>query len=757
MSRLRERVPAALARGLITFLLALGMGMPLLAAAGQPFLLGRYALLCAGTAAFCSLFCLNRRLTAAALLALIVSQAALLIAGRGFFQQTLHLLRALVLLIRDVPLAMTLYGDALCCQTAVLLTLFCYTLSSPDIDVALPLTFVSGLLAGEWMLGLRRESLYMLPVLPALLLIYAYTHSYESAKAARAAHLSPWAVPLAAALLGLAWLIAPQEGATAKPLADLAERLRESINDRFFFQQERARYSLEDDGWMPLGQHRLGGRPDPDERLVMYVSADQPVYLRGAILDTYTGAYWYDRLSARRYYWDSPLYRARRNEIFEADYPLGETLPTRQINMQFAANGASTLFVPQRIRSLTVGERMTPYFNKGSEIFITRNLKSGDAYAAEYASVSATDPGIAELAEKLRSVSDPMAVSIAADYTAVPEHMQREIYDIAAAATAGCDTPWQKAAALRDTLRSRYRYSLDVSIPPRDVDFVAWFLLGEKEGYCTYFASAMTVLCRMAGLPARYVEGYLAQPGANGVAEVRGTSAHAWTEVYLNGLGWVVFDATPGRGGSDHSGNVPPASGATPTPPPPRETPTPEPSPELSPSPIPTEAPQNDPETPPTPTPTPTPTPDPQDGSPPDAKDEKTSDPWWLWLLLLLALAALTVWRIRSTEPLRRAARMKDDKALLLLWQASLRCAALLGAPIRPEETPLSYAARAGEQLQTPLTDAARAVSALRYGRRAPRRADLRAARTVYDRLRQRLKPQQRALLAVRRALTFKK
>ena len=60
MSRLRERVPAALARGLITFLLALGMGMPLLAAAGQPFLLGRYALLCAGTAAFCSLFCLNR-------------------------------------------------------------------------------------------------------------------------------------------------------------------------------------------------------------------------------------------------------------------------------------------------------------------------------------------------------------------------------------------------------------------------------------------------------------------------------------------------------------------------------------------------------------------------------------------------------------------------------------------------------------------------------------------------------------------------
>ena len=45
----------------------------------------------------------------------------------------------------------------------------------------------------------------------------------------------------------------------------------------------------------------------------------------------------------------------------------------------------------------------------------------------------------------------------------------------------------------------------------------------------------MTVLCRMAGLPARYIEGYVASPGSDGVAAVRGTNAHAWTEVYLNG------------------------------------------------------------------------------------------------------------------------------------------------------------------------------------------------------------------------------
>ena len=120
-------------------------------------------------------------------------------------------------------------------------------------------------------------------------------------------------------------------------------------------------------------------------------------------------------------------------------------------------------------------------------------------------------------------------------------------------------------------------------------------------------------------------------------------------------------------------------------------------------------------------------------------------------------MIALAAWRIRSTEPLRRATRLKDDQARPLLSQAILRCAALLGAPIRPEETPLAYAERAKAPLQASLTDVSRAVSALRYGRRTPRRADLRAARAAYIQLRQRLKPHQRALLAVRRALTIKK
>ena len=120
-----------------------------------------------------------------------------------------------------------------------------------------------------------------------------------------------------------------------------------------------------------------------------------------------------------------------------------------------------------------------------------------------------------------------------------------------------------------------------------------------KEGYCTYFASAMTVLCRMAGLPARYVEGFVAQPGADGFAYVTGKDAHAWTEVYFEGFGWVPFDATPQQqemGGDNQQDQQQPEPSPSPSP-----TPSPQPpeqDQQEEPTPSPDPQPQQDPESP---------------------------------------------------------------------------------------------------------------------------------------------------------------
>jgi hypothetical protein len=106
--------------------------------------------------------------------------------------------------------------------------------------------------------------------------------------------------------------------------------------------------------------------------------------------------------------------------------------------------------------------------------------------------------------------------------------------------------PNQKAQAIKDYL-SKYRYSLNITAPPPDADGVDYFLFTQKAGYCTYFASAMAVMLRSEGVPARLVVGFM--PGQFDAEThgwiIRDRDYHAWTEVYFPGHGWERFDPTP--------------------------------------------------------------------------------------------------------------------------------------------------------------------------------------------------------------------
>ena len=142
--------------------------------------------------------------------------------------------------------------------------------------------------------------------------------------------------------------------------------------------------------------------------------------------------------------------------------------------------------------------------------------------------------------------------------------------------TDGQSSVYRQVQALADYLKGHCRYTLDVEPVPENVDFVSYFLLQSREGYCTYFATALTVLCRMSGIPARYVEGYLATPGSSGSAYVTGQNGHAWTEVYFPGFGWLTVESTPG---SASSGSGQQNSSPQPSSPPPSQSNEPTPSP----------------------------------------------------------------------------------------------------------------------------------------------------------------------------------
>jgi transglutaminase-like putative cysteine protease len=111
---------------------------------------------------------------------------------------------------------------------------------------------------------------------------------------------------------------------------------------------------------------------------------------------------------------------------------------------------------------------------------------------------------------------------------------------------AGLVTPYDASEAIEEYLRTQYAYSEDIPAPPTTVDVVDHFLFESKIGYCDYFASAMVVLMRTQGVPARLIRGYAAgyYNEDTGSYLVPARVAHSWVEVYFPVYGWQRFEPT---------------------------------------------------------------------------------------------------------------------------------------------------------------------------------------------------------------------
>ena len=111
--------------------------------------------------------------------------------------------------------------------------------------------------------------------------------------------------------------------------------------------------------------------------------------------------------------------------------------------------------------------------------------------------------------------------------------------------TARSTNDYDKAANIQRYLIANYAYTLNLTSAGKDP--LAYFLFTRHAGHCEYFATAMTIMLRSIGVPARYVTGFL--PGeyndVGGDYIIRGSDAHAWVEVYFPDYGWMTFDPTP--------------------------------------------------------------------------------------------------------------------------------------------------------------------------------------------------------------------
>ena len=134
---------------------------------------------------------------------------------------------------------------------------------------------------------------------------------------------------------------------------------------------------------------------------------------------------------------------------------------------------------------------------------------------------------------------------IARPFLQLPEVMDPRVEQLASTITAEATTSFERAVAIERYLRTEYAYSTEGGhnreAPLED------FLFGRREGHCEYFASAMVVLLRSLGIPARPANGFYggAYNEYGRFYAVRQADAHAWVEVFFSGHGWLTFDPTP--------------------------------------------------------------------------------------------------------------------------------------------------------------------------------------------------------------------
>jgi hypothetical protein len=147
--------------------------------------------------------------------------------------------------------------------------------------------------------------------------------------------------------------------------------------------------------------------------------------------------------------------------------------------------------------------------------------------------------------ESLRSAGADYPIWVTARYLQLPPALPNRVRALAEDLAKDYDNPFEKVTALEGYLRT-ISYNELISAPPPGQDGVDYFLFDSRQGYCDYYASALAVMARAVGIPARLASGYTRGEyhSESEVYRVRESDAHTWVEIYFPRYGWVEFEPT---------------------------------------------------------------------------------------------------------------------------------------------------------------------------------------------------------------------
>jgi transglutaminase-like putative cysteine protease len=251
---------------------------------------------------------------------------------------------------------------------------------------------------------------------------------------------------------------------------------------------------------------------------------------RGVVLDQFDGLTWSRSRRGRLF-----VPSQNGSYILEREPARGE-LATYEILLEPLATTA--LFGPYRVRQIS--GRQIPGIERDVDGAAFTRMQQGQRLQYRVTSEIGRRPVINK---------SPLPVSTdetQAKYLQLPENISPRIAQLAAEITRDAKSPLDKAFKVETHLRQNFKYTLNLTWNPGNQPLEE-FLFNARTGHCEYFASAMAVLLRAAGVPTRLVNGFL-MGEYNPVGDmyiVRQSDAHSWVEVYIPGNGWMEFDPTP--------------------------------------------------------------------------------------------------------------------------------------------------------------------------------------------------------------------
>ena len=275
---------------------------------------------------------------------------------------------------------------------------------------------------------------------------------------------------------------------------------------------------------------------------VMTVSSNQAYYMQTVTYDVYTGRGWTSTQGSDR------------------DVAVkGAVLPDNSPEEPLTTNGFSVARLTVALQQPPGRNLFTPGYPLQISAPATVTLPGGLPFLGSLSSQNSVNPGegytitaiISNVTSaQLRGAGTNYPDSVKKLYTST-DGISGRTHDLAVqiVTRAKAKTPFDKAQALADYLRTdpRFTYSTRIDGPPAGRDIVDWFLFDPNGqiGFCQYYATAMAVMARSLGLPARVAAGFApGQALSKNLFQYRAANAHVWAEVYFPGYGWQNFEAT---------------------------------------------------------------------------------------------------------------------------------------------------------------------------------------------------------------------